>query len=262
MDLGRFVSKQKLSEDIFLFKFEKPENSEPRPGQFIALKFEDNKEKVPFLIADFDQKFISIVVSAKTPEGKTLSQLKRNQEVPILGPMGKPMKIKEYGNVCLVCEGAGLGPLFSIGKELKKAGNKVIVIAGFLNRKQKFWEKKFRQASDKFVTIIDKKTNITHGVVTEMHNWIRRKYFGFVLANCEPSIMREIARITNLRAKTYVLLTPKIRDGVGMCGACRVTYKDEVRFACIDGPAFNAHKLNWDEVINKNRIWNIYKCKE
>ncbi len=260
--MTKFLKKQKLSEDVYLFKFVNPNKSDSRPGQFIALQLNEERKKTPFLISDTDSKTLSIVVSVKSPEGKILSKLKRNAEIRMLGPMGRPLKIKEYGNVCLICEGAGLGPLYNIGRALKKAGNKVVVIAGFSTRKQKFWEKKFSRAADKFVAIIDKKNNITHGIVTELHNWLGRKHLGFVLANCEPAIMRELARITRLRAKTYVFLTPKIRDGVGMCGSCRITYKNETRFACIDGPAFNAHKIDWDEVMNKHRIWNECQCND
>lgn len=258
----RLINKQKLSEDTYLLKFAKNANCEPRPGQFIALEFKEGGERTPFLIADHDRNSLSIVISARTPDGKALLKLKKNADLRMFGPLGKPLKLKEYGNVCLVCEGTGLGAFYPIAKALKKLNNRIIVIAGFASRKQKFWEKKLGQAVDKFVTVIDKKTNITHGVVTEIHDLIRRKHFGFVLANCDPVVMREIARITHQRAKTYVILAPKIKDGVGMCGACRITYKEDVRFACIDGPAFNAHKLDWNEVLNKQRIWNCCSCKD
>lgn len=253
--MAKLLKKQKLSTESFLFKFSKPAGCEPKPGQFVALELKPGGEKISSLIADYDKKSFSIITPAASYEAEALLQLKKNGEIPIFGPIGRPLEIKEYGNVCFICEGTGLGPFYLLSRAFKKAGNKVIIIASFQNRKEKFWEKRLAKACDKLITIIDKKNNITHGVVTELHNLMRRKHFGFVLANCDPNVMREIARITNQRAKTYVLLTPKIRDGVGMCGACRITYKNEVRFACIDGPAFNAHKLDWNDVLNKHKIW-------
>lgn len=240
-----------------------------KAGQFIILRVDKNSERVPLTIADFDRENgeLTIVYMAVGHSTKKLAALNVGDCIEdIVGPLGAPTHIKNYGTVVCLAGGYGAAPCYLIAKAFKDAGNKVYMIMGARSKDLIFWEEKMKKAcSELFITTDDgtlgRKGFVT-GVLDEI---IAREKVDYAIAVGPMPMMRAVANQTlPHKIKTEASMNPIMVDGTGMCGACRVTVGGKVKFACVDGPDFDAHQIDFDEVINRSKIYkdDEKKCDE
>ncbi|MDD3236700.1 MAG: sulfide/dihydroorotate dehydrogenase-like FAD/NAD-binding protein [Candidatus Gastranaerophilales bacterium] len=235
-------------------------------GQFIILRVEENGERVPLTIADVDKKngILTIVYMAVGYTTKKLAELNVGDEiVDLVGPLGKPTHVEKYGTVACLAGGYGAAPCYLIAKALHDAGNKVYMIMGARNKDLIFWEDKMREACTELFITTDDGSAGTKGFVTGVLSDIMDKEkIDYAIAVGPMPMMRAVAELTRDKGiKTEASMNPIMVDGTGMCGACRVTVGGEVKFACVDGPDFDAHQIDFDEVINRTRIYKDQERK-
>lgn len=235
-------------------------------GQFIILRVSEDGERVPLTIADYDRESgeLTIVFMAVGYTTKQLALLEPGDElVDIVGPLGQPTHIKNYGTVVCLAGGYGAAPCYLIAKAFKEAGNKVYMIMGARTKDLIFWEDKMKDACTELCITTDDGTLGTKGFVTGvMEDIMGKEKVDYAIAVGPMPMMRAVANLTRDKGiKTEASMNPIMVDGTGMCGACRVTVGGEVKFACVDGPDFDAHQIDFDEVINRTRIYKDYEKK-
>ncbi len=231
-----------------------------KAGQFIILRVEEEGERVPLTIADFNREKgeLTIVYMAVGYTTKKLAKLNVGDEiVDIVGPLGQPTHIENYGTVVCLAGGYGAAPCYLIAKAFKEAGNKVYMIMGARNKDLIFWNDKMKDACSELYITTDDGSLGTKGFVTGvMEDIMKREKVDYAIAVGPMPMMRAVAELTRGKGiKTEASMNPIMVDGTGMCGACRVTVGGKVKFACVDGPDFDAHEIDFDEVINRTRIY-------
>lgn len=261
----KIIKNAQLSENEFDFWIEAPRiAAKAEPGQFVILRINEVGERIPLTIADVDSENGSIRLIFQVI-GKTtaaLSKLKTGDALMDLsGPLGMPTEIENYGTVMIVGGGVGIAAIFPIVKGLKKAGNRVITILGAKTADLVILQEECRQYSDELIITTDDGSLGMKGLVTEaMDQVIARES-----VNCSwaigPSIMMKFCTLTASKhdVPIFVSLNPIMIDGTGMCGGCRVTIADSIKFACVDGPEFKGTEVDWDEFINRMKQ---YKAEE
>lgn len=257
----KILSKRELCPNQFEIKIEAPfvvRNAQA--GQFIIFRVDESGERVPLTIADIDKEKgeLTIVYMAVGYSTKKLAQLEVGDEIAdLVGPLGQPTHIKNYGTVVCVAGGYGAAPCYLIAKAFKEAGNKVYMIMGARTKELIFWEEKMKDAcTELFITTDDGSLGIK-GYGTQVFEEIMAKEkVDYAIAVGPMPMMRAVANLTKDKGiYTEASMNPIMVDGTGMCGACRVTVGGEVKFACVDGPDFDAHKIDFDEVINRTKIY-------
>lgn len=229
-------------------------------GQFIILRVDKNSERIPLTIADYDREKeeLTIVYMAVGYTTKKLAKLEAGDEIEdIVGPLGVPTHIEKYGTVVCLAGGYGAAPCYLIAKAFKEAGNKVYMIMGARNKDLIFWQDKMKDACNELYITTDDGSLGTKGFVTGvMEDIMKRETVNYAIAVGPMPMMKAVADLTRDKGiKTEASMNPIMVDGTGMCGACRVTVGGEVKFACVDGPDFDAHKIDFDEVINRSKIY-------
>ena len=231
-----------------------------KAGQFIILRTEENGERIPLTIADVDKEKgeLTIVFMAVGYTTKQLAKLNVGDElVDLAGPLGQPTHIKNYGTVVCLAGGYGAAPCYLISKAFKEAGNKVYMIMGARNKDLIFWQDKMKIACDKLFITTDDGSLGEKGFVTQvLERIINKEHVDYAIAVGPMPMMRAVANMTKDKGiYTEASMNPIMVDGPGMCGACRLTVDGKIKFACVDGPDFDAHKIDFDEVINRSRIY-------
>ena len=231
-----------------------------KAGQFIIFRAEEEGERVPLTIADVDKEkgILTLVFMAVGYTTKKLAKLEVGDElVDLVGPLGKPTHIENYGTVVCVAGGYGAAPCYLIAKAFKDAGNKVYMIMGARTKDLIFWQDKMKDAcTELFITTDDGSLGIKGYGTTVLQDIMNKEKVDYVIAVGPMPMMRAVAELTRDKdIKTEASMNPIMVDGTGMCGACRLTVGGETKFACVDGPDFDAHKIDFDEVINRTRIY-------
>ncbi len=231
-----------------------------KAGQFIILRTDKNSERIPLTIADYDREKeeLTMVYMAVGYTTKKLASLEVGDEIEdIVGPLGVPTHIEKYGTVVCLAGGYGAAPCYLIAKAFKDAGNKVYMIMGARNKDLIFWEDKMKEACTELYITTDDGTYGRKGFVTNvLEEIIGREKIDYAIAVGPMPMMRACAEMTRPhKIKTEASMNPIMVDGTGMCGACRVTVGGKVKFACVDGPDFDAHQIDFDEVINRCKIY-------
>lgn len=231
-----------------------------RAGQFIILRVEENGERIPLTIADVnkDKGELTIVFMAVGYTTKKLAELKVGDcLIDLAGPLGKPTDIKKYGTVVCLAGGYGAAPCYLISKAFKEAGNKVYMIMGARNKDLIFWQEKMKSACDELFITTDDGSLGEKGFVTQVLDRIMNsEKVDYAIAVGPMPMMRAVANMTRDKGiYTEASMNPIMVDGTGMCGACRLTVDGETKFACVDGPDFDAHKIDFDEIINRCKIY-------
>lgn len=229
-------------------------------GQFIIFRTEENGERVPLTIADVDKQSgaLTIVFMAVGYSTKKLAELQAGDELlDIVGPLGQPTHIKNYGTVVCLAGGYGAAPCYLIAKAFKEAGNKVYMIMGARTKDLIFWQDKMKMACQElFITTDDGSLGAKGFVTNILEDLISKEKVDYAIAVGPIPMMRAVAELTRKHnIYTEASLNPIMMDGTGMCGACRVTVDGKVKFACVDGPDFNAHLVDFDELINRCKIY-------
>lgn len=231
-----------------------------KAGQFIIFRADENGERVPLTIADVNKEKgeLTLVFMAVGYSTKELAALEVGDEIAdIVGPLGKPTTIKKCGTVVCLAGGYGAAPCYLIAKAFKEAGNKVYMIMGARNKDLIFWADKMKDACTELFITTDDGSMGEKGFVTQvMERLMAQEKIDYAIAVGPMPMMRAVANLTRDKGIfTEASMNPIMVDGTGMCGACRVTVGGEVKFACVDGPDFDAHKIDFDEVINRTRIY-------
>ncbi|NIR32570.1 MAG: sulfide/dihydroorotate dehydrogenase-like FAD/NAD-binding protein [Gammaproteobacteria bacterium] len=255
------VAREDFSDATYLLEVHHPLMAKAaRPGQFVIVISQENGERIPLTIADFDSKrgTITLVVQAV---GKTTRQMQRDCHpgtglYSVVGPMGVPSHVGDAKKVVCVGGGLGIAPIFPQARAFKENGAYVIGVVGFRTKELVFWEDKFRKYCDEFIICSDDGSVGIQGLVTEGIKVALDKHVDIdeVVAIGPPIMMKACAEATRPhKIKTKVSLNPVMVDGTGMCGGCRVRVGGRVRFACVDGPDFDGHQVDFDDLMNRLR---------
>ena len=256
------VAKEVLSPVTKLMVISAPEVArKAKAGQFVIVRVVEEGERVPLTIADYDRDEGTITLIFQEV-GKTTMHLGTmevgDKLASFTGPLGKPTEIEHYGTVVCVGGGVGIAPIYPIARDLKAAGNEVISIIGARNVDLLFWEDKIRSVSDEVIVCTDDGSYGRKALVTEPLKELleQRKDVERVWA-IGPAIMMKFASLTTkpFGVKTIVSLNSIMVDGTGMCGSCRVEVDGETRFACVHGPEFDGHKVDWDLLLARLRVY-------
>lgn len=258
--------KKQLGPGLKLFDIEAPlVAKKAKPGQFVILRIRENGERIPLTIADYDPDKGTVTVIFQEV-GKTTKELGRLNEgdsiADFLGPLGVPVEFPNYRRVLAVGGGVGVAPLYPKVKMLHEQGVEVITIIGAKNKDMLILEDEMRAVSDELYVCTDDGSKGHHGFVTDVLKQILEKDADFdeVIAIGPAIMMKFVCEITKAyKLKTMVSLNPIMVDGTGMCGGCRVTVGNETKFACVDGPAFDGHLVDFDELMRRQ---SIYKDEE
>lgn len=261
----KIISKKELCKNQYELQVEAPfvvRNA--KAGQFIIFRAEENGERVPLTIADVDreQGILTLVFMAVGHSTQKLAELKVGDElVDLVGPLGQPTHVKYYGTVVCIAGGYGAAPCYLIAKSFKEAGNKVYMIMGARNKDLIFWQDKMQDACSELYITTDDGSLGKKGFVTQvLDELINKEKIDYAIAVGPMPMMRAVAELTKDKGiYTEASMNPIMVDGTGMCGACRLTVGGKTKFACVDGPDFNAHEIDFDEVINRTKIYNDIK---
>ena len=229
-----------------------------RPGQFVIVMSSEHGERIPLTIADFDRErgTITLVIQAV---GKTTREMQRDCVVGarlhgLVGPMGEPSRIGGAKKVVCVGGGLGVAPIYPQARAWKQSGAYVIGIVGFRNKDLVFWDDKFRACCDEFIVCTDDGSAGIKGLVTEgiRQSLARHADIDELVAIGPPIMMKGCAEATRERGiRTMVSLNPVMVDGTGMCGGCRVKIGESIKFACVDGPDFDGHQVDYDDLMSR-----------
>jgi len=251
------VARQDFSDVTFLLEVLHPMLAKAaRAGQFVIVMASEHGERIPLTIADYDRDkgTITLVIQAV---GKTTREMQRDLKVgdrlvALVGPMGIPSHIGKAKKVLCVGGGLGVAPVFPQARAFKESGAYVIGVLGFRNRDLVFWEDKFRAVCDELILCTDDGSAGIKGLVTAGIEQAVAKHpdIDECVAIGPPIMMKGCAEATRpFRIKTMVSLNPVMVDGTGMCGGCRVKIGETVKFACVDGPDFDGHLVDFDDLM-------------
>lgn len=236
-----------------------------KPGQFVILRVAEDGERIPLTIADrnIEKGTISLIFQLVGSTTFKLNQLNVNDCLcDLVGPLGKPSEFDNLNKVIVVGGGVGSAIAYPIVKELHSLGKKVITILGFRNKELVILEDEFKACSDQLYIMTDDGSYQGKGLVTDKLKEILSKDTGYdrVFA-VGPLIMMKFVAKTTLpyQINTIVSMNPLMIDGTGMCGGCRVRVDNEIKFACVDGPDFDGHKVDFDDAIKRSRFYSDFE---
>ncbi|MGE4385379.1 MAG: sulfide/dihydroorotate dehydrogenase-like FAD/NAD-binding protein [Endomicrobiaceae bacterium] len=261
----KIISKKILSANIKQYEIEARDIAKnAKAGQFIILRLHEKGERIPLTIAvkNIEKGTINIIFQET---GKTTAELGMLNEGDcirdIVGPLGHPTEIEKIGTIVAVAGGVGTAEVLPVIKDLLKAGNKVITIVGSRNKDLLILEDELKENSSQLLIATDDGSYGIKGFVTTiLSDVISKEKVNAVYAIGPVPMMKAVANMTKpFNIKTLVSLNPIMVDGTGMCGACRVSVDNKIKFACVDGPEFDAHQVNWDELISRLSLFKKYE---
>jgi len=258
----KVLVKQELAPQIKLFKIHAPDIAEKaKPGQFVIIRIDDKGERIPLTLVDWekDKETITLIFQEVGVSTRKLGMLKVEDKIlNIVGPLGNPSDIKHHDSVAVVCGGVGTAAAYPIAKAFKQERNKVISIVGARTKELLILEDEMKSVSDEIYISTDDGSKGYKGFVSDVLKTLIEKGYRFdvVYAVGPPLMMRATSEVTRPHdIKTIVSLNPIMVDGMGMCGACRVTVSGQTKFACIDGPEFDGHQVNFNELIKRLQMY-------
>ena len=232
-----------------------------QPGQFVILRLYEQGERIPLTIerSDPQKGTINIVVQSAGKTTNFLNCLETGDQIlDVVGPLGKPSEIKNFGTVVVIGGGVGTAMAYPTAAALKAAGNRVVSIVGARNRELVILEHEMGEVSDQLLITTDDGSYTEKGLVTDKLRQLidRHERIDLVLAVGPIPMMKAVADITRKEEiRTVVSLNPIMIDGTGMCGGCRVLVDSKSEFACVDGPEFDAHRVNFEVLIQRNAMY-------
>ncbi len=234
-----------------------------KPGQFIILMVEEKGERIPLTIAEtnLEKGSITLIFQEVGYTTKLLGNLKVGDKLAhIVGPLGKPTEIEYYGTVVLIGGGVGTAEIYPIVKALKEKNNKIITIIGARNKNLVILEEEFKKISDELYITTDDGSYGQKGFVSDVLKSLIENNVSINLVYVVGPVpmMKVVSQITKPHnIKTLVSLNTIMVDGTGMCGSCRITHKNKIKYVCCDGPEFDAHEVDWEEIINRNKTYIV-----
>jgi len=260
--MAKILQRKRLVPNIHILEVHAPEVAQKcKPGQFVIIMPDERGERIPLTIGDWDEKkgsvtSVFLVVGTSTHK---LSLLEAGDEVPVfVGPLGKPSEIEKYGTV--LCAGGcfGIAAIYPIARALKEAGNKIITLLDVKANYLIYWEDKLKAVSDQFfISARDGYYNCKEYIPNTLEKIVKKekKIDRVVSIGC-TYLMYTCSEATKpYGIKTVVSLNPIMVDGTGMCGACRITVDGKTKFACMDGPDFDGHLVDWDELFSRRKSY-------
>ncbi len=245
-----------------------------KPGQFVILKANETGERIPLTMASTNPQrgTITIIYQVVGKSTALFADMKVGEKFQdVIGPLGKPTDIENVGTVVCVGGGTGVAVMYPITKALKEAGNQVLSVIGARTKDLLIMEEEMQNASHELHVCTDDGSYGHHGFVTDKLNELLEKHqVGLVVAIGPVPMMKFVNKITvEKQIKTLVSLNAIMVDGTGMCGCCRVTVGNETKFACVDGPEFDGHQVDFDELSTRlqayteqeKQAWEKYKCE-
>jgi len=247
--------------DVFSYELDAPRISrKAQPGQFVIIRLHEKGERIPISLADINpaEGTITLIVMAVGKTTTELSGFQTGDEIlDLCGPLGMPTHIEKAGKVVLVGGGFGVAPLFPIARAFKAAGNSVTVVMGARSGDLLIYEQEMQQVSDRVLITTDDGSKGTKGIVTTaLSREIAENGADLVMAVGPAIMMKSVSETTRpFGIKTVVSLNPIMVDGTGMCGGCRVSVGGAVKFACIDGPEFDGHAVDWELLMLRQKAY-------
>jgi glutamate synthase (NADPH/NADH) small chain len=262
------VRREAFSDTTFLWEVEAPDVAHAaEPGHFVMLRLREGGERIPLTVADFDRKKGTITMVVQTL-GKTTREMMTDYRqgdafADFVGPLGLPQHIAKVGHVVLVGGGLGVAPVYPQLRAFKEAGNRVTGVIGFRNKGLVFWEDKFKKYCDDLVVCTDDGSYGKPGFVTQALKEICEKDKPALVVAIGPLPMMNACVETTrpFGVKTMVSLNAIMVDGTGMCGSCRVTVEGKVAFACVDGPDFDGHKVDFKELLTRQKRFKSQEAR-
>ena len=229
------------------------------PGQFVVVMVSEAGERIPLTVVDKDKDKITLIVQEVGLSTKLLGKLNvGNSLYALVGPMGHPTEVKKYGKVILVGGGVGIAEIYPVAKALKGKDNYIATILGAKTKALLILENELKAVSDELVITTDDGSYGRGGFTTDaLQELLGKNKYDLVYAVGPIPMMKKVSFITKeFNIKTIVSLNAIMVDASGMCGSCRVRVKDGVKFSCVDGPEFDGHLVDWDELEKRNRIYS------
>ena len=248
--------------NIHLFEIEAPAVvGQVRPGQFIIVRVDEEGERIPLSVSDWDAEKGTVTVLVKNIGSTTdrLALLETGMTIPtVVGPLGNPTEIGQFGTVMCLGGCYGIGSIFPIARALKEQGNRVITVIEARSSYLFYWEDRLKEVSDRIFFITRDGTKGLKGHVRrlpEIVSSVDEPINRIIINGCTFLLKKGSDASRPLGIKTIVSLNPIMIDGTGMCGVCRVTVGSSTKFACVDGPDFDGHEVNWDELLQRRRTY-------
>lgn len=268
--MAKILTKNNLAPAVYEFIIEAPMIANKcQPGQFVMIRTDEDSERIPLTIADFDRKqgIITLIIQAV---GNTTSHLCETFNVgdeilDVLGPLGMPSHLEKFGTVVCIGGGIGVAPVYPIARAYKELGNKVISIIGARNNDLVIFKEKMAAISDKLIVTTDDGSEGHKGFVTDPLKEMLEsgEKVDLVIAIGPVIMMKNVAETTRpFGTKTTVSLNTIMVDGTGMCGGCRVKVGDENKFACVDGPEFDAHLVDFANLVQRQQMYKDQESLE
>jgi ferredoxin--NADP+ reductase len=257
----KIVSKKEIGPKVHSYEIYAPEIAKnAKAGQFVIFRIDNKGERVPLTVAGTkpNEGLVRIIFQEVGKSTAHLASCCQGDFIrDFAGPLGRPTEIKKYGTVAAVAGGVGTAEVLPVIKALKEAKNKIITIIGARCKDLIILEDELRQESDNLLFTTNDGTYGKKGFVTDvLKEVINNEKINIVYAIGPVLMMKAVAELTKeSHIKTIVSLNPIMLDGTGMCGACRVTIDDKIKFACVDGPEFDAHCLRWDELTSRLELF-------
>ena len=258
----QILAREDLTPEIHLFEIAAPEVArKAQAGQFVVIRVDEKGERIPLTIADWNREkgTVTVVFMEVGKTTRKLATVKAGESVATFtGPLGLPTHIEKFGTVVCVAGGFAIATIVPIARAMRAAGNKVISIMGFRNKDLVFWEDRLRNVSDELIVTTDDGSYGRKGMVTVPLKELLEgdEKLDRVVA-IGPTVMMKFSSLTTqpFGVKTIVSLNPIMVDGTGMCGVCRVSIGGVTKFTCVDGPDFDGHQVDWDELMARQRIY-------
>jgi len=255
----KIVTKQEFAPKVKLFKISAKEIAEKvRPGQFVILRLDERGERVPLTIANCDAKkgTVTVVFHEVGNTTKKLGSLNKGDSISdVVGPLGNPAEIGKYGRVLCVGEGVWVAPLHFLASALCEKGNRLVTVVGARTKDDLILEREMKEISNEFYVTTDDGSKGYKGL-DFLRDLLKTQKIDRVIAMGPVVMMQTVAEITRPHSlKTMVTLAPIMVDGMGMCGACRVSVGGETKFACMDGPEFDGHLVDFELLIRRQRVY-------
>ena len=268
----RIVKKEALKPTVTLYEIEAPMVAKKaEPGQFIILRVDENGERIPITIHDFDREKGTVTIIVQTI-GATTEKLRHKAEgeyiQDFVGPLGRPTETEGKKKVCVVGGGVGCAIAYPVLKKFHDCGAEVHAVVGFKNKDLVILEDKFRAASSVLKLMTDDGSYGEKGLVTDALKELidAGNQYDEIFAIGPAIMMKFVSKATEpYGIPTTVSMSPIMVDGTGMCGGCRLTVGGETKFACVDGPDFDGHKVDWDESLKRGKMyfdWERHKYEE
>lgn len=268
----KIITKKILNPQIFLMEIEAPLiAAKAEPGQFIILRIDEHGERVPFTIADYNREkgTVTIIVQVVGKTTRDLREIEEGGEIlDFAGPLGLPTELDGLKRVAVIGGGLGTAIAYPQAKKLFGMGAEVDVITGFRDKSLIILEEELKKVSSNLIVTTDDGSNGVKGFVTDRLRELidSGKKYDAVIAIGPLVMMRAVSNLTKeYGIKTIVSMNPVMIDGTGMCGGCRVIVDGKTKFACVDGPDFDGHLIDWNSAMNRQQMFKEYEkrsCEE